>query len=144
MITRRWRISTVGTRVLIGAAVLVLGLTVVVAATSASGPTLTKGRVPAGAMQAGAPLDLSQFPDFVAASDQQGNIVGYVPKADLAPPGAAGALVSGVAQPGPIPVYGEDLTTLVGHMYPDKGFVALGTNPDSVPSVPMQVAPAAP
>jgi len=35
-----------------------------------------------------------------------------------------------------IPVYARDLKTLVGHMYPGKGFVPLGESPDSVPDVP--------
>jgi len=35
-----------------------------------------------------------------------------------------------------IPVYARDLKTLVGHMYPDKGFVPLGESPDAVPDVP--------
>lgn len=35
-----------------------------------------------------------------------------------------------------VPVYGRDLKTLVGYMYPGKGFVPLGESPHSVPDLP--------
>lgn len=33
----------------------------------------------------------------------------------------------------PVPAYARDLKTLVGHMYPDRGFVPTGTDPATVP-----------
>ena len=35
-----------------------------------------------------------------------------------------------------VPVYAADLRTLVGHMYPNKGFVPIGTSPAGVPDFP--------
>lgn len=39
-----------------------------------------------------------------------------------------------------MPVYGEDLRTVVGQMVPGKGFVAVGVDPATVPDFPGQVA----
>ena len=52
------------------------------------------------------------------------NFVGYATQADV-----GGRLSQ------PFPVYDRDLRTVVGHMYPDKGFVPIGTDPAAVSSV---------
>ena len=33
----------------------------------------------------------------------------------------------------PVPVYAQDLVTLVGHMYRNRGFVSVSTDPRTVP-----------
>jgi len=88
----------------------------------------TKGRVPAAAFQANGNLDKSKVPDFIPALDRAGNQVGYVSR-DLAmpDPSEAGSEV-------PIPVYADDLTTIVGSMMPGRGFVPRGARASDVPS----------
>jgi len=121
-------------------AAIILGTLFLVAATvtSAASPGLIKGRIPPEAFQPGKPLDMSLVPDFVATSDKEGNIVGYSPKSALLPQ----VLAKGVLQPGPTPVYGEDLKTIVGFMYPSKGFVPVGVDPATVSDIPAVVGPA--
>jgi hypothetical protein len=87
------------------------------------------------------------WPDFVSAYGRDGvTIAGYIPKRYLLGestvlPGSP----SNPPQPQPEPVYGEDLTTLVGHMVPGVGFVALGsTNVSGAPSVSFPSASVAP
>ncbi len=126
-------------RTLLGLSLLSVVLIVTTAAAIASSPAASKGIVPPAAFKPGGPMDMSLVPDFVAASGPDGSIVGYVPKSYLQPPPYAPGLV---AVP-PIPVYADDLKTLVGHMYPSKGFVPLGVDPASVPEIPAQVGPAA-
>jgi hypothetical protein len=95
-----------------------------------SGPT--KGTVPPGP---GGPRDLSKVPDYVAAMDVHhpaAGTVGYVRKTDIFHlPGASSARDTGA----PMTVYGDDLKVVVGHMYPNKGFVPIGTDPNTVPDV---------
>lgn len=128
-------------QLLAAALVIVISLTVAVAVAGAASPTSTKGRIPDEAFRPRSGLDWSLVPDFVAASDQQGRVVGYVPRSALAGPAPADRLMQGVFRPAPIPVYGEDLTTVVGYMYPDKGFVPLGVDPNSVGGVPVKAGP---
>ncbi len=94
----------------------------------------TKGRMPPDAVPAagGAP-NLALVPDFVGAYGQDGvTIAGYVPKALLFPPaGTVPGTPDNPPQDKPLPVYGDDLTTLVGHMVSGMGFVPL-----SAPSAP--------
>jgi hypothetical protein len=73
----------------------------------------------------------NQIPHFVSVS-AGGKVVGYAPRADLfVPPGPLMRLSRIGAMP--VPVYGDDLRTLVGHMYPGVGFVPVGSSPTSVP-----------
>ena len=105
----------------------------------------TKGPVPADATPPeGGTTNDALWPDFVAAWDRDGvTIAGYVPKRYLLDGGplTPGGSPSNPPQGLPVPVYGEDLTTLVGHMVPGVGFVALGST--DVPAGPsVSVAPA--
>lgn len=113
---------------------------------TASAPTM--GPIPTSAISSNGTTDWSQVPDYVSVtSDNQ--IVGYVPKSDLMPTPAGQAIPnqtpSNSDQPPPlserpqvavVTVYGSNLSTVVGHMYPGKGFVPEGTDPSSVPSLP--------
>jgi|1186.fasta_scaffold199341_2 hypothetical protein len=59
-------------------------------------------------------------PEFIAAVDTHQNIVGFVRR----PPSS-----------GSVRVYGCDLSTVVGHLYPNRGFVPLGTDPRTMPTL---------
>ena len=120
---------------------------------SASGSsTPSVGPVPSNAFASNGRVDLSKVPDYVPDLNQQGAVIGYSPKTDLFPPTTVPPAASqSPAEPyraptaadqaavearSIVPVYGSDLQTLVGHMYPGKGFVPLGESPDSVPNLP--------
>lgn len=114
--------------VMIGlAAMVVLSVAVLVSGTLAGGPQLTKGPIPPEAVENGA-FNKALIPDFIPALDRDGNVAGYVAR-DLAIP-------DGAPVNAPIPVFANDLRTIVGHMHPGRGFVPLGTSPDSVPVIP--------
>jgi hypothetical protein len=72
---------------------------------------LTKGPIPEGAINDAGMLDETLVPDFIPALDHDGEIAGYVRYCAIHAGGA-------------IPVYGDDLETVVGHMLPGQGFVA--------------------
>ena len=116
-------------------------IAIVAAVALGSSRTPTKGPIPDAAFRPGQPMDLSTVPDFVPALDRSGNVAGYVRKEMLttSPPTTieAGRPVSQE-----VPVYADDLVTLVGHMVPGKGFVPSGTDPESVPNIPVFEAPA--
>jgi hypothetical protein len=71
---------------------------------------LTKGPIPPDAINDAGMLDERRVPDFIPALDQRGEIAGYVRHC---------AIMAG----GAVPVYGDDLKTVVGHMIPGRGFV---------------------
>jgi hypothetical protein len=93
----------------------------------------TKGRIPADATPPeGGETNMALVPDFVGVwgGPTGETIVGYVPK-DLLfnPRSEPGGTLENPPQDVPMPVYGEDLTTLVGHMVAGQGFVPLGGSP---------------
>ena len=93
----------------------------------------TKGRIPEEATPPeGGETNMALVPDFVGAwgGPTGETIVGYVPK-DLLfnPRSEPGGTPENPPQDVPMPVYGEDLTTLVGHMVAGVGFVPLGASP---------------
>lgn len=112
-----------------------------------SSATTTAGSVPSSALQSGGGVDLSKVPAFVSALGQDGQVVGYVPKSQLFPASPnqsvqASPLLPGESYSAPTAadmtasnakliytVYGPDLTTVVGHMYPVVGFVPLSQTP---------------
>lgn len=111
----------------------------------------TKGPVPENATPPeGGETNDALWPDFVSVWGSDGaTIAGYAPKRYLLDPGSnlTPGSPSNPPQPEPVPVYGEDLATLVGHMVPGVGFVALGltgipTGPSA--SVAPSVAPSPP
>jgi hypothetical protein len=100
----------------------------------------TRGPVPASVFDGGPTIDRSQIPDFIPVLDRAGNEAGWAPSDLVIPPDGAGD----PKQYQVIPVYADDLKTLVGHMVAGKGFVPLGTNPDDVPSFPVTTTTQAP
>jgi hypothetical protein len=113
--------------------------------TTTTTTTPTVGPVPASAWQPNG-FDLSQVPDFIPAMSN-GKVVGFVPKSQLFPTSSAlqgppVAAPSNGATPSPtaaddaavdassiLTVYGPDLTTIIGHMYPGEVFVPVGESP---------------
>jgi hypothetical protein len=109
--------------------------------TSAAGPGHpTKGPIPQAAYLANG-IDAALVPDFVSVWGRDGtSVAGYIPKAYLL--GQTIPTVTSSRPEGDIaPVYADDLRTLVGHMYPDRGFVPLGVDPNSIPTIPVQQGP---
>jgi hypothetical protein len=75
-------------------------------------------------------VDASSAPDFIAVAGPGSAIAGYARREDVLDP-----------HDQPFPVYGEDLTVVVGQMVPEKGFVPVGVDPNSVPDIPVVVGP---
>lgn len=127
---------------------LALGLTIaVVFAIGGAGVVLaaqshpSKGPIPPNAFKPGGAIDAAAVPDFVSVTGPDGTIVGYVTKqVAIDPPLVVDR--KGRPEAATVPVYGSDLTTVVGELVPDKGFVPADVDPASVPSRPVEVAPA--
>jgi len=121
--------------------IVAVAIFAVLVATTTAGSLPTKGPIPPQAFRLDGPLDPSLLPDFVPAQGRDGQIAGYVPKAYLLGSPGIGNTTGGPT--GDVaPVFAADLRTLVGHMVPDKGFVPLGVDPASVPTIPVQQGPA--
>jgi hypothetical protein len=67
-------------------------------------------------------MDLARLPDYIEWPP------GYAKQLDLSHAYRA----TGARVRVPVPIYGEDLTTLIGHLRLDRGFVPLGVDPDTV------------
>ncbi len=117
--SRRWLAVAVIAPVAIGGA-------------SAAAALVSKGPVP---RSPNGTLELGHAPDFVSVIGRNGKVVGYAPRADIVSPATRGPLTRPLG--GVVPVYGRDLKTLVGHLYPGVGFVPLGSSPASEPCVPV-------
>jgi len=138
-----WKLRTAAVAAVLGVAVGVgVGISSLASAGNSSGPTF--GTIPSDAFGSGRGLDMTKVPDFVQTIDSStGQVVGYVRKQDLVPPGPSHSSnpaspadskfrsptasdQAAQAQAAIMVVYGPDLRTVVGHMYPGVGFVALG------------------
>lgn len=95
--------------------------------------TPTKGLVPPEADLGGGETNWSLVPDYIVALGRDGNPVGYASKEQVFSlvPDAFGK--DGRPLDQPIPVYADDLATVVGHMVSGRGFVPLGTDIEAVP-----------
>ena len=123
-----------------GVALSRLAMMLVVLAAVGCAPTgdlRTKGTMPPA--DAHGDVDPRMAPDFIGVANPSGDgIIGWVAKEYLFhEPTAA----PGLPELPDIPVYADDLTTLIGHMVPGRGFVPLGVDPDAVPVRPVQVGP---
>jgi hypothetical protein len=108
---------------------------IVVGGTAAAAAYLpSKGPIPSS--KSGV-LEISKAPDFISVIVGD-KVIGYSPKSDLIPPTGSTQTPAGFGST-PIPVFSGDVTTLIGHMYPGIGFVALGHSPKSAPCVPESV-----
>lgn len=79
--------------------------------------SFTRGPVPESARLPDGSIDHSQVPDFIPAVDGD-HSVGRIWSADVIPP-------DGSERVEVITVYGDDLTTVVGRMFLEEGFVPL-------------------
>jgi hypothetical protein len=120
----RWRF---GRRAAAGVGV---GVLVVGGAAAAAAYFPSKGLIPSK----NGVLEISKAPDFISVIVAD-KVIGYAPKADLILSPGSSQLPSGFGST-PIPGYKADLQTLIGHMYPGIGFVALGESPHSVGCIP--------
>lgn len=127
------RVRTRGAKWVVGlAAAASLGLIVGVG-TILAGPS--RGPIPPEAFpRDGGVIDRSRVPDFIPALGPDGEVVGWVSK-DLAVPEADSAARDA------IPVYADDLKTIVGHMVRGHGFVPAGIDLrpllDAIPTPPL-------
>ena len=113
---------------------LCLALLVVVVV--ACGATASRGTMPPP--DANGMVNPSSAPDFIAYSGRTDGMIGWIPKTYLLD-------LSQHCGPGPgcdpIPVYGDDLRTLIGHDVAGRGFVPLGVDPATIPEHPGVAGP---
>ena len=102
---------------------------------SACGLGASRGPMPPP--DANGDVDPSAAPDFISYAGRTDRIIGWVPKSYLLDP----AQHCRGPQCDPIPVYADDLVTVIGHDVPGRGFVPLGVDPRGVPEQPVVVGP---
>jgi hypothetical protein len=91
----------------------------------------SSGSVPDSAWNPDGSPDLSKMPTFISTFGRDGvTIVGFIRATDL----------FGATSDAPKTVYGKDLVTVVGHVYPGVGFVALSEKVESIPTIPVRTA----
>jgi hypothetical protein len=127
VVSRRRRVWAWGWKPSIVAAI---ALSLSVGGGLAIAANLTKGPIPSGP---NGELELNHAPNFISVSSG-GRVVGYAPRAYLIgnSSGPVDSELGTIA-----PVYGPNLTTLVGHLYPGIGFVPLGSAPTAGACTPI-------
>ncbi len=129
------RLSTDIVRPMGRALAVTVGLAMLVFASSACGLGASRGTMPPA--DANGEVDPSAVPDFIAYAGRADQIIGWVPKSYLIDP----AEHCRGPQCDPIPVYADDLSTLIGHDVPGRGFVPLGVDPATAPERPVVAGP---
>ncbi len=129
--------------VLLVASIVLTSLALLVGTALARDPSPTMGTIPREAIQDGK-VDLSLVPDYIVALGRDGNPVGYVSREQAL--GSSSDQVDKAGRPMAIavPVFTSDLKTVVGYMYPGRGFVPVGSDPQSVPQLTVEQGPAQP
>ena len=92
----------------------------------------TKGTMPsppAGATQ----LDPATIPDFIGYVGSSPDLIGYVPSDAI----LAKTRTGGSTGNDPVPVCDKNLDRLIGYAHAGRGFVPLGTDPATVPTLPV-------
>lgn len=87
--------------------------------------SFTRGPLPDSARLPDGSVDQSQVPDFIPATYGDRN-VGWIWSADVLPPPGEDLVEI-------VTVYADDLSTVIGHMFPSVGFVPLGSEEDMLP-----------
>lgn len=125
--TRRWpdNVACALVKHALLAGVLLAGCASEAPESAPSQTAWTRGPIPESARQADGSIDMSQVPDFIPAADGDGT-AGWIGSADVLPP-------PGEGRPKVITVFADDLVTVVGHMYPEVGFVPLGAEAELLP-----------
>ena len=102
----------------------------------------SKGTIPPEATRSDGSFDRSKVPDFIAVGDSAGGIAGYARFEELffGEPSSLTKLVVGEVTYSPIAVFGEDLRTVVGHLHSRRGFVPLGVDPATLPTITVVTA----
>lgn len=98
--------------------------------TDSDSQTPIAGPIPESAVNPAFPhgIDLSQVPDFIPTMSN-GKVVGFVPKSQFFPTSSAPQTPAELEASSVLTVYGPDLTTVIGHMYPGQVFVPSGETP---------------
>lgn len=117
------------------AVAIAFGLATILLTSSACSFGASRGTMPPP--EANGEVDPSAVPDFISYVGRTDRIIGWVPKSYLLEPGQR----CRGPQCDPIPVYADDLATLIGHDVPGRGFVPLGVDPAAVPERPVVVGP---
>jgi hypothetical protein len=143
------KVANLGLFVTLSIGIVTAGMAVALqAGAETTNPAAPANTGPWGEVRPDGSVDISLVPDFILTEDRSGKTVGYVAKADLYSQPVPGAeAVSPLNPPAdaPIPVYSlDDKATVVGHQYPAKGFVPLGTNSNDVPGIPVTAGPMRP
>src|SRR4051794_28584522 len=112
------------------AVVMLIAISIAVGGCNTLPRTGTKGTMPPPGQDG--QFDPSAMPDFIAVAGDIGR-VGWVEKA---------AVTDGSDQSWP--VYADDLRTVVGHLVPGRGFVAIGDDPNAAATNEVQVGAATP
>lgn len=107
---------------------VVAGAVVAAVCLAACSPFASKGTIPPPGPNG--EVDASFAPDFLAVAGRGAGIAGYARREDVLTPGDA-----------PFPVYGDDLTTVVGQMVPNRGFVPAGVDPATIPTFAAEAGP---
>lgn len=123
------------------ALVAILGLTGISIASATDDDTPTVGTIPPDAFSDTGSLDADRVPEFVVTSGRDGEPVGFTAKKDLVVEEGRTSAQQDINER--TPVYGDDLKTVVGHMYAGVGFVAIGESPPEHPSPPTTDSPPA-
>jgi hypothetical protein len=116
------------------AVAMAVGLVMLLLTSSACSLGASRGTMPPP--DANGEVDPSAVPDFIAYVGHTDRIIGWVPKSYLLEPRQRCR-----GPQCPIPVYADDLVTLIGHDVPGRGFVPLGVDPAAVPEQPVLVGP---
>jgi hypothetical protein len=109
----------------ISVAVVASSLVLFAGSLAAAAALLSKGPIP---RLKNGELNLSKAPDYVSVVGSHGHVVGYIPRDDIIDQSAV-ASPKNVKVVAIEPVYGANLTTVVGHLYPGIGYVAQGKTP---------------
>ena len=120
-----WRLAATATAWFVLVALVACGSEVPAPTPSLAVLNFTRGPVPDSARLPDGSIDRSQVPDFIPAADDDLN-VGWIWSADALP-------ADGDERVEIITVYADDLSTVVGRMFPAVGFVPLGSEDEMLP-----------
>lgn len=102
----------------IAAGLIVAGAAGAVVAAGGNDSAPSRGTIPDRAFRDDGSLDQSLVPDLVSVQNDEGSVVGYARRADIAAPQAAPSTI--------VDVWDDTGEELVGHVYPDgTGFLSV-------------------